>query len=579
VTGFHPPLSHREAPTPALQKAPQPRQLPASGEGHSLDATVRGHMEGIFSSGVDFSRVRIHHDAAADRAARAHGARAFTSGETITFADGRYAPGRPDGVRLLAHELAHVAQQQARIGPGRPLVATTDAAEAQAARVGEAARTGRRLPEAPVPALGPHLDKASPGELEAEAEMLRLLEASVAADDTAALKRRVDRLGELAAAMPFWQAEVLATRLAMPAPGDRLAAAFRHRLARETRQVLLGRLRARAATKEQLFSPTQDPRKDPGHIDNVLDEVRCWLVQADRYTVVFTGGTKVVPNADIDWTKTSKALPIVEIQRDEPTARAAVAEWQDVAIAMHYERAVAYYRGPGGAVLPTWFSPETAPRTYRLIMGVNSQVRQEAGAIADEFRKIRNGMIIGAAVGTVLKFAVRLLPGGGGIRGSGVSGRGKGPGDPLSDPIPDTPAAKPRGGSRTTTTPDVVSEPAPALTEPAPAPKLSVRERLTKFYERLSGKPPASNANDAMRQLRETLEEVEDQFSGVTKKNPPPPPKENDGRMYPPLDDFTTRHPDGSLSARTRAHRIDITPGGKITITSLRTGQVEFTKP
>jgi hypothetical protein len=49
--------------------------------------------------------------------------------------------------------------------------------------------------------------------------------------------------------------------------------------------------------------------------------------------------------------------------------------------------------------------------------------------------------------------------------------------------------------------------------------------------------------------------------------------------MYPPLEDFTTHNPDGSLSARTRAHRIDITADGKVTITSLRTGQVEFTKP
>ena len=79
-----------------------------------------------------------------------------------------------------------------------------------------------------------------------------------------------------------------------------------------------------------------------------------------------------------------------------------------------------------------------------------------------------------------------------------------------------------------------------------------------------------------MRQLSETLDETEDAFSGVPKQNPPPPPNKNDGRMYPPLEDFTTHNPDGSLSARTRAHRIDITADGKVTITSLRTGQVEF---
>jgi hypothetical protein len=408
-------------------------------------------------------------------------------------------------------------------------------------------------------------------EAEAEAEMLALLEAPVAAGDTAAQKRRVDRLGELAAAMPFWQAKSLEARLAKPAGGDRLAAAFTHRLSRETRQVLVGRLRAQAAATAWLFSPVRpDPREDPKFVDNVLDKVLCSPIHAVNYTVVFTGGRKVVVNADIDWTKTSTALPNFEIQRDEATARAAATEWQDLAVAGHYDRVVAYYRGPGGVVLPTWFSPEIAPETYRLIMGVHGQVAQRVGYIREVFRQIRNSMIVGAILGGVLKFVVWIAPGGGGF---------KAPVDPVRDPIPDTPGAKPRGGTPTTTTPDVVPEPAPTVTKPAAAAKLSIRERLTKFYEGLSGKPPATNANDAMRQLRETLDEVEDTFSGVPKKNPPPPPKENDGRMYPPLEDFTTRHPDGSLSARTRGQRIDITADGKITITNLRTGQVEFTKP
>lgn len=424
--------------------------------------------------------------------------------------------------------------------------------------------------------------KAGPAELEVEAEMLALLEASVAAGDTAAQKRRVDRLGAIVAGMPFWQAESLAARLAKPASGDRLAAAFAYRLSTETREVLIGRLLARAATKTQFFSPEQDPRKDPKYVDNVLDEVRCWLLWADRYTVVFTGGRKVVVNDDIDWKKTSTALPIVTVQRDEAAARAAVQEWHDVAVAGHYDRAVAFYHGPGGAVLPTWFSPETAPATYRLIMGVNADIRREAGAIEEEFRQLRNSMIVGAIVGGVLKVGIRIAPGGGGFRGGGGA-----PLDPIPDPIPDAPGAKPadpvgakpQGGTGTTTTPDVISEPAPAVTEPAVPARLSIRERLTKFYERLSSKPPATNAHDAMRQLSDTLDETEDQFSGIPKKNPPPPPNQNDGRMYPPLDDFTTKHPDGSLSARTRAHRIEITADGKITITSVRTGQIEFSKP
>ena len=181
--------------------------------------------------------------------------------------------------------------------------AATAAAEAQATRLTESALAGVHIADQPMPAVGPLLDKAAPKELEAESDLLALLTTSVGASDTVAQKRRVDRLGAIIAAIPFWQAESLAARLAKPVPGDRLAAAFTYRLSTETRQVLLGRLRARAATKEQIYSKEQDPRKDPKYIDNVLEEVRCWLIYADRYTLVFPGGRKVVVNADIDWKK------------------------------------------------------------------------------------------------------------------------------------------------------------------------------------------------------------------------------------------------------------------------------------
>ncbi|WP_405649680.1 DUF4157 domain-containing protein [Streptomyces sp. NBC_01386] len=79
--------------------------------GAPLEAGTRGAMEAGF--GHDFSRVRVHDDGAADRAARAEGAAAFTVGEHIFFRGGRRAPGSDRGNRLLAHELAHVAQQRA----------------------------------------------------------------------------------------------------------------------------------------------------------------------------------------------------------------------------------------------------------------------------------------------------------------------------------------------------------------------------------------------------------------------------------------------------------------------------------
>jgi hypothetical protein len=66
-------------------------------------------MEASF--GQDFSTVRVHDDARAARTADAIDAAAFTVGQDIAFAAGRYDPDGATGRRLLAHELAHVVQQ------------------------------------------------------------------------------------------------------------------------------------------------------------------------------------------------------------------------------------------------------------------------------------------------------------------------------------------------------------------------------------------------------------------------------------------------------------------------------------
>jgi hypothetical protein len=67
-------------------------------------------MEHAF--GESFADVTVHTDnAAAEQAARFDAA-AFTSGEHVVFAAGRYAPGSVTGRTLLAHELAHVVQRR-----------------------------------------------------------------------------------------------------------------------------------------------------------------------------------------------------------------------------------------------------------------------------------------------------------------------------------------------------------------------------------------------------------------------------------------------------------------------------------
>ncbi len=62
--------------------------------------------------GHDCGSVRVHTDARAAESAQAVNALAYTVGNGIVFDAGEYAPATPDGQRLLAHELAHVVQQE-----------------------------------------------------------------------------------------------------------------------------------------------------------------------------------------------------------------------------------------------------------------------------------------------------------------------------------------------------------------------------------------------------------------------------------------------------------------------------------
>jgi hypothetical protein len=77
--------------------------------GQPLDPNTRAFMEPRF--GHHFSRVRVHTDGIAAESARAVNALAYTVGRDIVFAAEQYAPQTTKGRRLLAHELAHVAQQ------------------------------------------------------------------------------------------------------------------------------------------------------------------------------------------------------------------------------------------------------------------------------------------------------------------------------------------------------------------------------------------------------------------------------------------------------------------------------------
>jgi hypothetical protein len=77
--------------------------------GESLPRDLRDRFEPAL--GTDLGAVRLHHGPQASLAAEALRAKAFAAGPHVVFGAGRYAPGTQAGLRLLAHELAHVVQQ------------------------------------------------------------------------------------------------------------------------------------------------------------------------------------------------------------------------------------------------------------------------------------------------------------------------------------------------------------------------------------------------------------------------------------------------------------------------------------
>lgn len=68
--------------------------------------------------GHDFRQLRIHSDTSAAKTADSVNAIAYTVGRDVVFSSGQYAPHTRQGLQLLAHELAHVVQQEDGALPG-----------------------------------------------------------------------------------------------------------------------------------------------------------------------------------------------------------------------------------------------------------------------------------------------------------------------------------------------------------------------------------------------------------------------------------------------------------------------------
>jgi hypothetical protein len=86
--------------------------------------------------------------------------------------------------------------------------------------------------------------------------------------------------------------------------------------------------------------------------------------------------------------------------------------------------------------------------------------------------------------------------------------------------------------------------------------------------------PESSNADEVLSRIAETLEEIEDAWSGIARQDPPPPPNVSGERMYPSQEDFITRHESGAITAFTRGHRIEIDAHGGFKIFDRRTMQL-----
>ena len=116
----------------------------SGGSGAPLPTRVQRQFEQ--SLGTDLSGVRVHTGAESAQAASAVGAKAYTVGNDIHFAAGRYQPDDPFGMHLLAHEVAHTVQQRGGSGERRHKLEVTtpgDAVEVEADRAADAMMFGR----------------------------------------------------------------------------------------------------------------------------------------------------------------------------------------------------------------------------------------------------------------------------------------------------------------------------------------------------------------------------------------------------------------------------------------------------
>ncbi len=140
-------------PPEAHSVAPQPRDVEARLQGGAtLAPTTRERLERSF--GRSFADVRVHTGAEAAAVTQDLRADALTVGAQLAFAPGQYRPGTAAGDHLIAHELAHVAQQGGSGGEVQThsaISAGGDTAEAAAESAADRAVRGLAVKINPTP--------------------------------------------------------------------------------------------------------------------------------------------------------------------------------------------------------------------------------------------------------------------------------------------------------------------------------------------------------------------------------------------------------------------------------------------
>jgi hypothetical protein len=202
-------LVRRRATTNATQLAAPPivHQTLAT-SGCPLDSATRTDMESRF--GRDFGDVRVHTDRSATQSASAIDALAYAAGSHIVFGHGQFAPQADAGRRLLAHELAHVAQaQDMRASSGAAFGARDELAEPHTDR--EQPGVVRRKEEPPF-VIVPVAGTAEP--LAGYAAMRERLTPSDWNALNAAARRRADTI--ISGQQPVRENELVKTEISAP---------------------------------------------------------------------------------------------------------------------------------------------------------------------------------------------------------------------------------------------------------------------------------------------------------------------------------------------------------------------------